>query len=203
MKVKKKKTLESDVEDQADVPDSGASQVLEDRDQIEQFIVVRVREPTTDWHGVLGVENVGCRRVVDDYCVFEVAPNLGQILYIVPLVVVATLAEQSVVDNLVDVQLIEERVTILLSRLALHLLPASWRSAYLGHRRCEDHNLVELANSLHELVDAWPLDDIDIMVIALNLYRYREVGLVKDLRTVSMSTLARFVSVAYLERAVD
>jgi hypothetical protein len=37
-------------------------------------------------------------------------------------VVVATLAEQPVVDNLVDVQLVEERVTILLSRLALQLL---------------------------------------------------------------------------------
>lgn len=158
-----KKILESDIEDQADVPDSGTSQVLENRDQIKQFVVVCVREPTANRHGVLGVENVGCRRVIDDYCVLEVAANLGQVLYIVPLVVVATLAEQPVVDDFVDVQLIEERVTI------------------LGHRRCEDHNLVELANSLHELVDAWPLDDIDIMVVALDFYRYREVGLVKDL----------------------
>jgi hypothetical protein len=181
VKVKEKKILESDIENQADVPDGGTSQVLENRDQIEQLVVVGVREPTADRHRVLGVENVRSRRIVDNYCVFEVAPNLGQVLYIVALVVVATLAEQPVVDNLVDVQLVEERVAILLSRLALHLLAASWRSAYLGHRRCEDHNLVELADSLHELVDAWPLDDIDIMVVALDFYRYREVGLVKDL----------------------
>lgn len=176
-----KKTLESDIENQADVPDSGASQVLENRDQIEQFVIVRIREPTADRHRVLGVENVRSRRVVDDYCVLEVAPNLGQVLYVVALMVIATLAEQPVVNNLVDVQLIEEGVTILLIRLARHLLSASWRSAYLGHRRCEDNNLVELANPLHELVNAWPLDDIDIMVVALDFYRYREVGLVKDL----------------------
>jgi hypothetical protein len=52
---------------------------------------------------------------------------------------------------------------------------------YLGHRRRKDNHLVELTNPLHELVDAWSLDDIDIMVVALDFYGYCEVGLVKDL----------------------
>ncbi len=55
------------------------------------------------------------------------------------------------------------------------------QSAYLGHGCCEDNNLVELANSLHELVDTGPFDHINIMVVTLNFHRYCEVGLVQDL----------------------
>lgn len=74
---------------------------------------------------MLRMENVGCGRVVNDDRVLEVASNLGQVLDIVALVVVATLPEQPVVDDLVDVQLIKERVTILLPRLALHIFLVS------------------------------------------------------------------------------
>jgi len=112
---------------------------------------------------VLGVENVGSRRVVDDDGVLEVVTNLGQIFHIVALVVIAALTEKAMVDNLVDVQLIEKRIAI------------------LGHRGGKDDNLIELTNSLHELVDSWSLDYIDIMIVALNLHWYREVGLVQNL----------------------
>jgi hypothetical protein len=63
--------------------------------------------------------------------------------------------------------------------------------AYLGYRRREDHDLIELANSLHELIDARPLDDIDIMVVALDFYRYCEVGLVEDLGQLVLLTTAK------------
>jgi hypothetical protein len=56
---------------------------------------------------------------------------------------------------------------------------------YLRNRGGKHNNLVELANPFHELIDAGPFDDIDIMIIALNLDGYCEVGLVKDLETVS------------------
>lgn len=72
-----------------------------------------IREPTANWHGVLWVEDVGSRRVVDDYGVLEVATNLGQIFHIVALVVVAALTEKAVMDDLVDVQLVEKRIAIL------------------------------------------------------------------------------------------
>jgi hypothetical protein len=52
---------------------------------------------------------------------------------------------------------------------------------YLSHRCGENDNLIKLAYSLHELVHAWPLDDIYIVVISLDLYRYREICLMKDL----------------------
>jgi hypothetical protein len=116
-------TLKSDIEDQADVPDGGASQVFENGDEIEQLVVVGIREPTADGDGVLRVENVRGRRVVDDDGVLQVAAHLRQVLDVVALVVVAALPEQPVVDNLVDVQLIEERVAILSSELALHRFP--------------------------------------------------------------------------------
>jgi hypothetical protein len=110
--------LKSDIKDQADVPHVGASQVFEDGDEVQQLVVVGIREPTADGNGVLRVEDVRCRRVVDDDGVLQVSADLRQILHVVALVVVAALPEQPVMDNLVDVQLIEERVAILGTGLA-------------------------------------------------------------------------------------
>lgn len=72
-----------------------------------------IGEPTADGHGVLGVEDIGCGRVVDDDGVLEIAANLGQVLDVVALVVVAAFAEKPVVDDIVDVELIEERIAVL------------------------------------------------------------------------------------------
>ncbi len=72
-----------------------------------------IREPAADGNGVLGVEDVGCGRVVDDDGVFQIPPDLRQVLDVVALVVVAALAEQPVVDNLVDVQLVQQGIAIL------------------------------------------------------------------------------------------
>lgn len=53
-----KGALESDVENEANVLHLGPGQVLEHRYQIEQLIIVRIRKPTADGYGVLGVEYV-------------------------------------------------------------------------------------------------------------------------------------------------
>lgn len=74
---------------------------------------MRIREPTADWYGVLGVEDIRGWRVVDDDGVFEVASNLGQVFDVVSLMVVATFAEKTMVDNVVDVQLVQQRITVL------------------------------------------------------------------------------------------
>ena len=50
--------------------------------------------------------------------------------------------------------------------------------AYLGNRRCKHNNFIQFTHSLHESIYTRPLDDIDIMVLALNLDRNRKVGLV-------------------------
>jgi hypothetical protein len=56
----------SNVQDHADILDLGPSQILENRDEVQQFIVMSVREPAADGYRVLRVEDVRCRRVVDD-----------------------------------------------------------------------------------------------------------------------------------------
>lgn len=55
------------------------------------------------------------------------------------------------------------------------------RVSYLGNRRSEDNDFIKLSNSLHELIHTRSFYDIDIVVVTLNLNRYREVGLVKNL----------------------
>ena len=62
---------------------------------------------------MLRVENIRRRRVVDDDRVLQVAANLRQVLDVVALVVVAAFSKQPVVDNLVDIKLVKERVAIL------------------------------------------------------------------------------------------
>ncbi len=46
------------VENKADVLHGRASQVFENRDQIEELVIMGIREPATDRHGVLRVEDV-------------------------------------------------------------------------------------------------------------------------------------------------
>ncbi len=103
----------SDIQNQADILYDRASKILEDRDEVEKFVVVRIREPTADGNGMLRVEDVRGRRVVDDDGVLQVSADLGEILDVVSLVVVAAFSEKAVVDDLVDVQLVQERIAVL------------------------------------------------------------------------------------------
>jgi hypothetical protein len=58
--------------------------------------------------------------------------------------------------------------------------------AYLGDGCSEYNNFVQLADALHELVDAWSLDDVYVVVLAFNFNGNGEVSLVQDLAIVSM-----------------
>ena len=73
-------SLQSNIKHQANIADLSSGEVLEDGYQIEKFVIVSIREPAADWDGVLGVEDVGRRRVVDDDGLFEVSANLRQVL---------------------------------------------------------------------------------------------------------------------------
>ena len=96
-----------------------------------------VGEPAANGDGVLRVEDVGRRGVVDYNSFTEVAADLGEILYstsesfpfqvydkrprentviyldVVALVVVAAFAKESVMHNAMDIKLIEKRITVL------------------------------------------------------------------------------------------
>ena len=62
---------------------------------------------------MLGVKDVGSRRVVDNYSILQVTSNLGEVLDVVSLVIVAAFSEEPVVHDLVDIKLIKERVAVL------------------------------------------------------------------------------------------
>lgn len=62
-----------------------------------------VWKPTANGNGVLGVEDIWGRRIVDNDCFSEVAANLGEIFDVVTLVIVATLSEKTMVYHVVNI----------------------------------------------------------------------------------------------------
>ena len=110
----------------------GSSKVFEHGYQIEQFVIVSIREPAADRNGVLWVEDVGSGRVVDDDGFSKISSDLRQILCfirislldrvrekmstyldVIALMVIATLTEQAMVNHAMNVQLIEQWIAIL------------------------------------------------------------------------------------------
>lgn len=53
--------------------------------------------------------------------------------------------------------------------------------AYFGDGGSKDNYFVKLAHALHELVHARPLDDVHIVVVALDFHRYRKISLMQYL----------------------
>jgi diphthamide synthase (EF-2-diphthine--ammonia ligase) len=74
---------------------------------------VSIGEPTADRNSMLGMEDIRGGRIVDDDSILEIPSDLGQVFDVIALVVVAALAEKSVMHHVVDVKLIQERVAIL------------------------------------------------------------------------------------------
>jgi hypothetical protein len=112
---------------------------------------------------VLRVEDVRCGRVVDDDRLTQRAADLAQILDVVALVVVARLAEQTVVDRVGDVELVEKGIAV------------------FGYGCGEDDNFVDLSDAFEEGVDAGALDYVDVVVLSFDFDRDCEIGLVEDL----------------------
>lgn len=72
--------LQRNVQHKTDVADLWSREILEYGDEIEKLVVMRVGEPAADRDCVLRVEDVRCRRVVDDDGFLEVSSDLGKIL---------------------------------------------------------------------------------------------------------------------------
>lgn len=103
--------------------------------------------------------------------------------------VVAALAEKTVVHHVMDVQLIQQRVTvlwILISRRRGFVVAPKRglvkSSTHLGYGGREHNHLIQLSNTLHELIHAWPFDHINIVILAFNLHGNREVGTLENLQ---------------------
>ena len=68
--------LQSNIKHQTDIADLLAGKILKHGYQVEELVVVCVREPAADGNGVLRVEDVRGGRVVDDNGVLEVTTDL-------------------------------------------------------------------------------------------------------------------------------
>lgn len=81
---------------------------------------------------------------------------------------------------MVDVELVQQWITILLLRLVKFRETRDLKTN-LGDRRGKDHNLIQFTDALHELVNARSLYDVDVVIGSLNLHGNGKVGLVKEL----------------------
>ena len=52
---------------------------------------------------------------------------------------------------------------------------------HLGDRSSKNDDFVELTDPLHELINARSFDNVDVVILTLNLDRYRKIGLVEYL----------------------
>ena len=91
------------IQNQTNIRDLRASQVFQHRYQVEKFIVVRVAEPAANRYSMLWVEDVACRRIINDDGFSQIASNLAEILDVVALVIVTAFSEQAVMHNMVNV----------------------------------------------------------------------------------------------------
>jgi len=55
-------------------------QILQNGDEIQQLVVVSIREPTANRHGMLWMKDIACRGVIDDDGILKVTTKLGEIL---------------------------------------------------------------------------------------------------------------------------
>ena len=164
-----------------------------------------VIEPRRDRHGVVGMEDVRCRRIVNDDGVCDRATKLGQILQSTfeggKHTCRMTMPENEPLHSSRG-GCNNSRGTIGASRHGahracqeqglrteekIHFGPCSPRRedcygiTNLAQTSSEHNDFVDLADTLEEGIDSWTLDHVDIVVLALDLYRDCEVCLVEDL----------------------
>jgi hypothetical protein len=94
---------ECHIEYQADVSYLRACQVFENWNQVEELVIMSIGEPAANRYGMLGMKDVGSRRIVDDDGFSEISPNLGKIFDIVSLVVITTFTEEAVMNHVMDI----------------------------------------------------------------------------------------------------
>ena len=96
--------------------------------------------------------------------------------------VVAAFTEEPMMNNAVDIQLIEKRITVLEVKSAI-MGGCRKRGTpnYLRYRSSEDNHLIKLANTLHEVVHTWSFYHVDVVVLTFNLNWNRKVRLMQNL----------------------
>ena len=129
----------------------------EERDQVEELLVLHVIVPGDDGNCLLGLQHVGRGRVVEDHCIFCTSADLAHVLGEDTLHVSAVLTEETSCAEAVGVHLVHEWVGV------------------LGETRCEDDHLVVLGHGPEEIVDAWPLLHKDLAGVAIDVDRNNKI----------------------------
>lgn len=99
--------------------------------------------------------------------------------------VMAAFSKQSVVDHAMYVQLVQKRVAILSYTSVMPKFEGHERRTYLGYRRCKDNYFVQFTHPFHELIHARTLDNVHVMIVALNFNRNGKISLVEYLQIIS------------------
>ncbi len=111
-----------DIEDQADISHLRAGEVFENWDQVKKLVIVSVGKPTADGNGMLRVENIRSRRVIDNDGFSKVSANLRKVFDIISLVVVTAFPEKSVMNYMVNIKLIQEGIAVLIMTVSKSLV---------------------------------------------------------------------------------
>lgn len=133
------------------------AELNEERDQVEQLLVLRVVVPRHDGNGLLGLKHVRRRRVVEDDCVLGGPANLAHVFGEDSLHVGAVLTKQAGGAVPVGVHLVHERIGV------------------LRQTRGEDDHLEVLCHHPKEVVHARPLLHEDLARVAVDVDRNNEV----------------------------
>lgn len=104
----------------------------------------------------------------------------GPYFDVIPSVVVTALPEQSVSDNFVNVQLVQDGVRVL-QRAVRMLFADKGNSTHLAQASGEDDDLVDLTHLLQKVVHSRALDDIDVVPLPFDFDRNDVVSLRDEL----------------------
>mmetsp|Transcript_2806 Transcript_2806/g.6253 ORF Transcript_2806/g.6253 Transcript_2806/m.6253 type:complete len:265 (-) Transcript_2806:467-1261(-) len=115
------------------LPVDDLAEILDD----SQFVVVHLVDPGNAPDGVLRVEEVREGGVVHDHRVLQIPSEQAQVLHVVALVLGAALPKEAVADDPADVQLVEQRVGVLVQggRVDDHLVLLAAPPQVLVHPR--------------------------------------------------------------------
>ena len=74
--------------------------------KICQFGIMRIIEPTRYRNGVIRMEDIGSRRIIDNDSFSYWSTKLRKIFDVIAFVVVTRLSEQTMFNDIVDIQLV-------------------------------------------------------------------------------------------------
>ena len=124
---------------------------LQKRPNLIQFSILRIVDEGGTINGILGVEDVRARRVINDNGLSQVAIDETKILNVVAFVIHTRLAEETSTNHTVGIQEVQQRISILIEASSV------------------DDNFVVFGHFRQEFVNTGSLCDIDKVNDIFNL----------------------------------